>query len=70
MPLYEYVCSDCNIKFDQLRPVGRMNEPASCPQGHSWRRPGAIDVRRAHEGRVRRGDAGERWGLWWWWVRY
>jgi len=35
MPLYEYVCSDCNIKFDKLLPVGRMNEPASCPQGHS-----------------------------------
>jgi putative FmdB family regulatory protein len=35
MPLYEYVCSDCDIRFDQLRRVARMDEPASCPQGHA-----------------------------------
>ena len=34
MPIYEYVCSDCDSRFDQLRPVGRMDEPASCPSGH------------------------------------
>lgn len=35
MPLYEYLCRDCNTRFEQLRPVGRMDDPARCPQGHT-----------------------------------
>ncbi|HXG35478.1 MAG TPA: zinc ribbon domain-containing protein [Dehalococcoidia bacterium] len=35
MPLYEYYCPDCSQKFELLRPVGRMDEEAICPQGHS-----------------------------------
>lgn len=34
MPLYEYVCVDCDTKFEELRPQGRMDDPARCPQGH------------------------------------
>jgi putative FmdB family regulatory protein len=32
MPIYEYVCSGCNSKFELLRPMSRANEEASCPQ--------------------------------------
>jgi putative FmdB family regulatory protein len=35
MPLYEYVCKDCNTRFEQLRPVSRMDDPADCPRGHA-----------------------------------
>jgi len=35
MPLYEYVCVDCDAKFEELRSLGRMDEPASCPEGHA-----------------------------------
>lgn len=35
MPLYEYVCPDCKVKFEELRPLSRMDDPANCPQGHS-----------------------------------
>ena len=31
MPIYEYVCSDCDSKFELLRPMSRSEEEASCP---------------------------------------
>jgi putative FmdB family regulatory protein len=35
MPLYEYVCKDCDTKFEELRPVSRMDDVARCPTGHN-----------------------------------
>jgi putative FmdB family regulatory protein len=35
MPLYEYVCEKCELKFEALRPASRMDEPAPCPKGHA-----------------------------------
>jgi len=34
MPLYEYYCPKCAAKFELLRPMSRVDEPATCPQGH------------------------------------
>lgn len=34
MPLYEYHCPECGMRFEALRPMSRADEPASCPQGH------------------------------------
>jgi putative FmdB family regulatory protein len=34
MPLYEYYCESCKRRFELLRPVSRMDDPAVCPQGH------------------------------------
>ena len=31
MPIYEYVCSDCDLKFELLRPLSLATEGASCP---------------------------------------
>ncbi|MFC2010815.1 FmdB family zinc ribbon protein [Chloroflexota bacterium] len=31
MPIYEYVCSDCESKFELLRPFSQASEGASCP---------------------------------------
>jgi len=35
MPIYEYVCSDCDLKFELLRPLSRAGEAASCPRCHN-----------------------------------
>ncbi len=32
MPIYEYVCPDCNLKFELLRPLSRAQEDAVCPR--------------------------------------
>ena len=34
MPIYEYVCSDCEYKFELLRPLSQAGETASCPRCH------------------------------------
>lgn len=35
MPLYEYVCTKCETRFEELRPSSRMDDTARCPDGHS-----------------------------------
>lgn len=32
MPVYEYYCDGCQHKYEALRPVSRMDEPAPCPK--------------------------------------
>ena len=34
MPLYEYYCRRCEGRFELLRPMGRMDDAAACPNGH------------------------------------
>ena len=34
MPIYEYVCNDCESKFELLRPLSQAVEGASCPSCH------------------------------------
>jgi len=34
MPIYEYVCSDCSLKFELLRPLSQSGEGAPCPHCH------------------------------------
>ncbi|MFC2045500.1 FmdB family zinc ribbon protein [Chloroflexota bacterium] len=31
MPIYEYLCSSCNNKFELLRPMSQAKENTSCP---------------------------------------
>ena len=31
MPIYEYICSDCQQKFELLKPMSQAGEGASCP---------------------------------------
>jgi putative FmdB family regulatory protein len=35
MPIYEYVCPSCNLKFELLRRLNQANEEASCPCCHN-----------------------------------
>ncbi len=32
MPIYEYICPECDCKFELLRSVSKSNESASCPK--------------------------------------
>jgi putative FmdB family regulatory protein len=34
MPLYEYYCPQCEMRFELLRPMGRSDDPVTCPNGH------------------------------------
>ena len=34
MPIYEYLCSDCKTKFEQMRPISQSGNPADCPRCH------------------------------------
>jgi putative FmdB family regulatory protein len=31
MPIYEYLCPNCERKFDLMRPMSASSEPAPCP---------------------------------------
>lgn len=31
MPIYEYVCADCDNKFELIRPVSQFSDSAPCP---------------------------------------
>jgi putative FmdB family regulatory protein len=35
MPIYEYFCPNCKLKFELLRPLSQSNETASCPHCHN-----------------------------------
>jgi putative FmdB family regulatory protein len=35
MPYYDYVCSDCNSKFEIKRCISQIDDPAACPECHS-----------------------------------
>ena len=32
MPIYEYVCSNCQFKFELLRPLSQASEDVPCPR--------------------------------------
>jgi putative FmdB family regulatory protein len=32
MPVYEYRCPECALKFELLRPMSKVNEDAACPR--------------------------------------
>ena len=34
MPYYDYVCSDCDSKFEVKRSMNDLDAPATCPECH------------------------------------
>jgi putative FmdB family regulatory protein len=34
MPIYEYICSECDAKFEQMRPLSQSDKAAECPTCH------------------------------------
>ncbi|HLF08853.1 MAG TPA: zinc ribbon domain-containing protein, partial [Dehalococcoidia bacterium] len=35
MPLYDYRCPVCGARYELLRRIREMDEPATCPEGHA-----------------------------------
>jgi putative FmdB family regulatory protein len=31
MPIYEYVCPECDTTFEKMRPLSQSDEPCECP---------------------------------------
>ena len=59
MPVYEYVCRDCDTVFEARRPMAAADEPLACPEGH-----GRVSRRLsvfATTGRAGASPAGESW---------
>ncbi len=48
MPLYEYVCKDCQISFDALRSMSAADEPIACAVCHSANTTREISLFAAH----------------------
>ena len=34
MPIYEYICSECDAQFEQMRPLSQSGHTAECPKCH------------------------------------
>jgi putative FmdB family regulatory protein len=34
MPVYEYLCRDCDTRFEARRSMSEAAEPITCPDGH------------------------------------
>jgi putative FmdB family regulatory protein len=34
MPIYEYICSECDSQFEQLRPLSQAKLAVDCPKCH------------------------------------
>ncbi|MFC1942865.1 FmdB family zinc ribbon protein [Chloroflexota bacterium] len=34
MPIYEYLCSECKLNFELLRPLSQAGQEAECPHCH------------------------------------
>lgn len=34
MPVYEYYCENCQLEYELIRPVSKMDDPAPCANCH------------------------------------
>ena len=34
MPIYEYICTECDCHFERLRPLSQADKTADCPNCH------------------------------------
>ncbi len=50
MPIYEYVCQDCGVRFEMLRSIKDADLPVSCKSCRSERTERALSVFYAQSG--------------------
>ena len=50
MPIYEYVCSTCQTKFEVMRPMSQADTPAPCAHCHSRKTKRAMSLFSASSG--------------------
>lgn len=59
MPIYEYVCADCNRKFEAMRPMSKADLPIACTQCEGMNTIRVMSVFAAHsEGKAVSGAGG------------
>lgn len=59
MPIYEYACADCDIRFDRMRSMSEADDPADCPQcGAVVGRCASTFASRGANGKVSGGSSG------------
>lgn len=51
MPLYEYLCPDCQESFETLRPLDVRDDPAECPRCRRMTEQRKLSTFAAHGGR-------------------
>ena len=56
MPIYEYCCDDCEIKFDVLRSMSQADDPIACVQCEGMNTRRALSLFAV----VSKGKGGER----------
>lgn len=44
MPIYEYLCNDCGVKFDAFRSMKEADEPIACKNCHGRNTKRALSV--------------------------
>ncbi|MBM3144974.1 MAG: zinc ribbon domain-containing protein [Chloroflexi bacterium] len=53
MPIYEYICTECDARFEAIRSISKADEPISCETCQSTKTRRAVSAAFAHsEGRV------------------
>ncbi len=50
MPIYEYVCQECGVRFEQMRSINEADRPIACQSCASSRTYRAISVFSATSG--------------------
>ncbi|NOR82235.1 MAG: zinc ribbon domain-containing protein [Ardenticatenales bacterium] len=59
MPIYEYRCLACDVRFDAMRPMSKAESPATCPRcGLSAGRCASLFSARSSNGKAIAGDKG------------
>ncbi len=59
MPIYEYYCPTCDLKFDQMRPMSQSDAPAPCPHCASESgRCASVFAARGSDGKAVTGSGG------------
>ena len=48
MPVYEYCCEDCGIKFEALRPMSKADAPIACEHCHGKHTTRQVSLFAAH----------------------
>jgi putative FmdB family regulatory protein len=59
MPIYEYQCATCEVRFDRMRPMSQADEPAQCPRcGALVARCASTFASRGSNGKMSSGSSG------------
>ena len=50
MPIYEYICQECQVRFEKIRCMADADAPLECERCHSSQTRRAVSAAFAHSG--------------------